>query len=67
VVDALHEYLGPCRVIVGRRDTVILSEQANTLPGNVSVNRLEFVGHLPQVEAAGLVARLVDETIRASS
>jgi len=67
VVDALHEYLGPCRVIVGRRDTVIPSEQANTLPGNVSVNRLEFVGHLPQVEAAGLVARLVDETIRASS
>jgi pimeloyl-ACP methyl ester carboxylesterase len=66
VVEALHQYQGPCRVIVGRRDMVIPAEQADALPGNVAVNRLDLVGHLPHVEAAGLVARLVAETIRAA-
>jgi pyruvate dehydrogenase E2 component (dihydrolipoamide acetyltransferase) len=66
VVDALYQYQGPCRVIVGRRDMVIPAEQADALPGNVAVNRLDFVGHLPHVEAAGLVARLVAETIRSA-
>ncbi len=66
IVDALRHYDGPCRAIVGRRDAIIPSDQADHLPGNVALNRLDQVGHLPQVEAAELVGRLVTETIRSA-
>jgi pimeloyl-ACP methyl ester carboxylesterase len=64
--DALARYEGPCRIIVGRRDVVIPADQATSVPGNVAVNRIDAVGHLPHVEAAALVGRLVAETVRAS-
>jgi len=66
IVEALRHYDGPCRAIVGRRDAIIPAEQSDHLPGNVALNRLDQVGHLPQVEAAELVARLVTETIRSA-
>ena len=66
IIDALRHYDGPCRAIIGRRDAIIPSDQADQVPGNVALNRLDHVGHLPQVEAAKLVGRLVTETIRSA-
>jgi len=66
IVDAVHRYHGPCRVVVGRRDSVIPADHVENLPGHVAVHRLEAVGHLPQVEATELVSRLVAETVRAA-
>ena len=66
IIDALRHYDGPCRAIIGRRDAIIPSDQADHGPGNVAINYLEHVGHLPQVEAAELVGRLVTETIRSA-
>jgi pyruvate dehydrogenase E2 component (dihydrolipoamide acetyltransferase) len=64
--DALEAYEGPSRVIVGRDDMIIPAEHANSVSGHVALNRLSGVGHLPQLEAAALVARLVSETVRAA-
>jgi pyruvate dehydrogenase E2 component (dihydrolipoamide acetyltransferase) len=64
--DKLDEYEGPSRVIVGRDDLIIPAEYAETVSGHVALNRLSGVGHLPQLEAAALVARLVSETVRAA-
>jgi pimeloyl-ACP methyl ester carboxylesterase len=64
--DALERYEGPCRIIVGRYDEIIPADYVQSVPGNVAVNRLDLVGHLPQVEAASLVSRLVGETVRAA-
>jgi pyruvate dehydrogenase E2 component (dihydrolipoamide acetyltransferase) len=66
ILDALRHYDGPCRAIIGRRDAIIPFDQAHHAPGNVAINYLEHVGHLPQVEAAELVGRLVTETIRSA-
>lgn len=63
---ALAQFAGPCRVIVGLADAIIPAAQATDLPGHVALHRLAGVGHLPQVEAAGLVGRLVMETVRAA-
>lgn len=64
--DALRRYAGPCRIVSGRQDVIIPADPADLVPGNVAVNRLEDVGHLPQIEAATLVGRLVAETVRAA-
>lgn len=64
--EALALYAGPCRVIVGVEDAIIPAAQAMGLPGHVALHRLAGVGHLPQVEAAALVGRLVMETVRAA-
>jgi pimeloyl-ACP methyl ester carboxylesterase len=64
--SALARYAGPCRVIVGIEDRIIPAAQAQGLPDPVALHRLAGVGHLPQIEAASLVARLVGETVRAA-
>ncbi|MFO0992884.1 MAG: acetoin dehydrogenase dihydrolipoyllysine-residue acetyltransferase subunit [Hyphomicrobiales bacterium] len=64
--DALETYEGPCRIIVGREDAVIPAEYADTAPDHVAVHKLSGIGHLPQLEAAALVGRLVSETVRAA-
>lgn len=66
ITEPLHHFDGPCRIIVGRRDTIIPASQIDAVSGNVAVHRLESVGHLPHVESAELVARLVAETIRSA-
>ncbi len=66
IAEALRHYEGPCRIVVGRRDQIIPSTHVDAVPGTVAVHRLESVGHLPQVESAELVARLVTETIRSA-
>jgi pimeloyl-ACP methyl ester carboxylesterase len=63
--DALARFAGPCRVVVGRDDTIVSpAEIERALPGHVALHRLQGTGHLPQVEAVELVARLVSETVR---
>lgn len=64
--SALARYQGPARVIVGIEDQIIPAAQAESLPGHVALHRLAGIGHLPQIEAAPLVARLVGETVRAA-
>ncbi|MBL8906035.1 MAG: acetoin dehydrogenase dihydrolipoyllysine-residue acetyltransferase subunit [Rhizobiales bacterium] len=64
--DALDKYQGPCRIIVGRQDAIIPPEYADAVPDCIAVHRLSGVGHLPQLESAALVARLVSETVRAA-
>lgn len=63
---ALAGYKGPLRVIVGKDDRIIPSNHVDTLPPHAAVNRLPQVGHLPQLEAASLTARLVAETVRSA-
>ena len=64
--DALERFEGPVRVIVGNEDRIIPAAYADAVPAHVAVNRLPHVGHLPQLEAARLVARLVAETVRSA-
>ncbi len=56
-----------CRMIWGMQDAIFKPTDANALPGLVALHRLPGVGHLPQVEAAGLVGRLICETVRSAS
>lgn len=55
----------PAKVIWGRRDRVIPPAHAADLPGHVGLHLLAEVGHVPQLEAPALVARLVDELVHA--
>jgi len=67
VRDALNRFSGPARVIVGEQDRIIPAEHSNALPAHVGLHRLPQIGHLPQLEAAPLVGRLVSQTIRSAS
>jgi pyruvate dehydrogenase E2 component (dihydrolipoamide acetyltransferase) len=63
--DALRDSLGkvkaPVQVIVGAKDRVIPSAHTKGLPGNVKVHVIDNAGHLPHMEAASEVNRLIDE------
>ena len=65
IKPALQRLDCTCRVIFGLHDGILRPSDADGLPGRVAVHRLDGVGHLPQVEAAALVGRLIAETIRA--
>lgn len=64
--DALDRYTGPLRVIVGTEDRIIPAAYAEQIPAHAALHRLPLVGHLPQLEAAPLVARLVAQTVRSA-
>jgi pimeloyl-ACP methyl ester carboxylesterase len=64
--DALSAFAGPLRVIVGTEDRIIPAGYVETVPAHAAVNRLPQVGHLPQLEATALTARLVAETVRSA-
>ncbi|WP_071835409.1 acetoin dehydrogenase dihydrolipoyllysine-residue acetyltransferase subunit [Pararhizobium antarcticum] len=64
--DALLRFGGPVRAIVGREDRIFPSEQSDAVPSHVGLYRLPNVGHLPQLEAASLVGRLVAEAVRSA-
>jgi pyruvate dehydrogenase E2 component (dihydrolipoamide acetyltransferase) len=54
-------------VIVGRDDAILSAlDVATSTPPQVALHRLPGVGHLPQIEAADLVVRLIDRTLRAA-
>ena len=63
---ALQRYEGPVRMIVGMNDHIIPPDNTVALPAHVAVHRLPQVGHLPQLEAAPLVARLASENVRSA-
>ncbi len=64
--EPLEKYDGPCRIIVGREDMIIPAEYADAVPDPIAVHKLAGIGHLPQLEAGALVARLVAETVRSA-
>jgi pimeloyl-ACP methyl ester carboxylesterase len=64
--NILAKLSAPTRVIVGHEDRIIPACYVETVPAHVAVNRLPQVGHLPQLEAATLTARLVAETVRSA-
>jgi pyruvate dehydrogenase E2 component (dihydrolipoamide acetyltransferase) len=63
--DALRDSLGklkpPVQIIVGAKDRVIPAAHVQGLPGNVKVHVIENAGHMPHMEAASEVNRLIDE------
>ena len=67
VQSALSRLNCTCRMIWGMQDAIFKPTDANALPGLVALHRLPGVGHLPQVEATGLVGRLICETVRSAS
>jgi len=64
--EALQRFAGPVRAIVGREDRIIPAEQSDVVPAHVGLYRLANIGHLPQLEAARLVGRLVAENVRSA-
>ena len=64
IKPALQRLSCTCRMIFGVQDAILRASDADGLPGMIGVHRLAGVGHLPQVEAASLVGRLITETIR---
>ncbi len=61
---ALHRLTCTCRMMFGVQDAILRPADADGLPGMVALHRLDGVGHLPQVEAATIVGRVIAETIR---
>ena len=57
---------GPILAIWGTADTVIPSEQAARLPSAATVHLTQDVGHLPQMEAAGEVTKVIADFLNRS-
>ena len=55
----LAELAQPVQVIRGREDRILPPAQAEGLPANVAVTMIENAGHMPQMEAAAEVNRLI--------
>lgn len=66
LADALGELAVPTRLIWGRLDRVIPAAHAARAPGFTAVHLLDGVGHVPQIEAPALTARLITETVRSA-
>lgn len=64
--ETLASLAMPVQVIWGTQDAIIPVSQAEGLPANVVVHRIEGAGHMPQMEAAGEVNRLILEQARKS-
>ncbi|MFO0996472.1 MAG: acetoin dehydrogenase dihydrolipoyllysine-residue acetyltransferase subunit [Alphaproteobacteria bacterium] len=64
---ALSRMQVPVKLIWGLCDTIIPSLHARAVPGHVGVHLLPDVGHLPQLEAPELVARLISELARSAA
>jgi len=64
---ALETAKAPIKVIWGLADQIIPHLHSRGLPGQVALHLLPAVGHLPQIEAAPLVAKLVSQQVRAGT
>lgn len=65
--EALHRYQGVCTVIAGCEDRIVsYRDTAAQVPPQAALHRLPGVGHLPQIEAAELVGKLIVRTVRAA-
>ena len=68
VRPALERHDGPLRILSGSADRIIDNRAIMTLSGGAAaIHLLPGIGHLPQIEAANLAARLVAETVRSAS
>ncbi|MFT4150681.1 MAG: alpha/beta fold hydrolase [Paracoccaceae bacterium] len=56
----------PCRIIWGKADAVIPPAHAIRAPAQAAVHMLPGIGHVPQIEAPALTARLIAQTIRSA-
>ncbi|RTL97246.1 MAG: acetoin dehydrogenase dihydrolipoyllysine-residue acetyltransferase subunit [Hyphomicrobiales bacterium] len=54
----------PTRLVWGKLDRVIPPAHAARAPGFAAVHLLDGIGHVPQMEAPALTARLIAETVR---
>ncbi len=59
LAERLSELAQPVQVIQGREDRILPPAQAEDLPANVAVTMIEDAGHMPQMEAAAEVNRLI--------
>ncbi|MBZ9719628.1 acetoin dehydrogenase dihydrolipoyllysine-residue acetyltransferase subunit [Mesorhizobium sp. AD1-1] len=66
LAGALGELAVPTRLIWGRLDRVIPVAHAARAPGFTAVHLLDGVGHVAQIEAPALTARLIAETVRSA-
>jgi len=57
--DGLAKLKQPIQVIVGAKDRIIPASHAQGLPGNVQLHVIETAGHMPHMEAAAEVNRLI--------
>ena len=65
VRSLLDHLVMPIKIIVGAADRVIPPVQVQGLPGHVGLHTFPGLGHMPQLEARDVVARLLDELIAA--
>ncbi|SOC46428.1 pyruvate dehydrogenase E2 component (dihydrolipoamide acetyltransferase) [Rhizobium subbaraonis] len=66
LLAALRRVSVPTRIVWGRSDRVIPHEHSLRAPGSAAVHLLDGVGHVPQMEAPELTARLISETLRSA-
>ncbi len=66
IKDALDKFTGPIRAIIGSDDRIVPPTHITAAPPHVGIHHLPQVGHLPQLEAAELTAKLVAETVRSA-
>ena len=60
---AIQELPMPVRAIWGGDDRILPIAHADHLPGGVAQHRFAGVGHLPQMEVAGEVTKIVGEQL----
>jgi len=65
--DRLTDLEIPVKLIWGASDRIVPPQQAAGLPGTVALHLLPGIGHLPQVEAVGLVALLLRQQLGAGN
>lgn len=56
----------PFRLIWGREDRIIPSVGIEAVPSHAALHSLRGIGHVPQLEAPKLTARLLTETVRSA-
>lgn len=66
LATALAELDVPARIIWGKLDRIVPVAHAARAPGFVAVHLLDGIGHVPQIEAPALTARLISETVRSA-
>ncbi|MBA8841645.1 acetoin dehydrogenase dihydrolipoyllysine-residue acetyltransferase subunit [Ochrobactrum sp. RH2CCR150] len=62
----LRDLQVPARIIWGRADRVIPPSHVHRVPGHIATHLLENIGHVPQLEASELTARLIVQTVNSA-
>jgi pyruvate dehydrogenase E2 component (dihydrolipoamide acetyltransferase) len=56
----------PILAVWGREDAIVPHSHTDNLPEHARVEILDDTGHMPQMEAAGKVNRLIGESLNGS-